>query len=190
MAKKKCEYEPCPKERVVRKWCRTHYQQQWRGEELRMPPSANTPDPSKPGRPALVQGDCGVQGCPNDVRSKGLCSKHATISGRFHINADELPGLYEQGCQNPGCPRTSDVLDIDHDHACCPDSSSVCGECIRGVLCRSCNLQLGRLESLEERPEQTAGLEQYRRQERPRLRPFEYRYRVKNPVKNSRYRKS
>lgn len=43
---------------------------------------------------------------------------------------------------------------VDHDHACCPGYRS-CGKCIRGILCRSCNIILGhakddslRLESL------------------------------------------
>ncbi|MBT2484757.1 MULTISPECIES: endonuclease domain-containing protein [unclassified Microbacterium] len=31
---------------------------------------------------------------------------------------------------------------IDHDHACCPVSPA-CGQCVRGVLCTSCNMGLG-----------------------------------------------
>ena len=58
--------------------------------------------------------------------------------------------LLQQGgkCGNPGCARTapggpaSRNWHIDHDHTCCPGEYS-CGKCIRGLLCRSCNVGLG-----------------------------------------------
>jgi len=34
-----------------------------------------------------------------------------------------------------------DNLRIDHDHDCCPDHS--CGNCVRGIICHLCNLNLG-----------------------------------------------
>lgn len=34
------------------------------------------------------------------------------------------------------------LLVVDHDHNCCPEGRS-CGKCIRGLLCRSCNVGLG-----------------------------------------------
>ena len=36
-------------------------------------------------------------------------------------------------------------LGVDHDHACCPGQRS-CGECVRGLLCDSCNSGIGRLK--------------------------------------------
>lgn len=39
------------------------------------------------------------------------------------------------------CGATEDLV-VDHDHACCPGQRG-CSNCVRGRLCRSCNLALG-----------------------------------------------
>jgi hypothetical protein len=44
------------------------------------------------------------------------------------------------GTTEPG--GTSKKFHIDHDHSCC-EGSRLCGECIRGLLCNSCNLGIG-----------------------------------------------
>lgn len=38
-------------------------------------------------------------------------------------------------------------LAIDHDHKCCKGLTT-CGKCVRGLLCRSCNTTLGRIEEV------------------------------------------
>lgn len=50
--------------------------------------------------------------------------------------------------QGGGCAICGEVkkLCVDHDHACCPAGGS-CGKCVRGLLCYSCNLALGKLEN-------------------------------------------
>jgi hypothetical protein len=41
---------------------------------------------------------------------------------------------------------------IDHNHACCPPSmpSSCCGKCVPGLLCLTCNVALGYIETNSE----------------------------------------
>jgi hypothetical protein len=41
--------------------------------------------------------------------------------------------------------RKTKALSVDHDHRCCPGPSS-CGQCVRGLLCWSCNTLIGKIE--------------------------------------------
>lgn len=48
------------------------------------------------------------------------------------------------------CGLETDDLVLDHDHACC-GGRKACGKCVRGFLCRPCNLALGYVNDSIER---------------------------------------
>lgn len=56
--------------------------------------------------------------------------------------ADLLNGAECEICGSPN------DLALDHDHACCAGNYS-CGDCLRGVLCRSCNVSLAYLGKVD-----------------------------------------
>lgn len=62
---------------------------------------------------------------------------------KHNIGQQEYEAMIRNGCMV--CGNDEDLC-IDHDHACCPGRFS-CGECVRGVLCKSCNAAEGFLRS-------------------------------------------
>jgi hypothetical protein len=71
------------------------------------------------------------------------------------VDFDELLAGQGGGCaicggQPSGKGKAGSRLHVDHDHRCCPGVGS-CGECIRGLLCGSCNTMLGLAGEMAER---------------------------------------
>ena len=75
------------------------------------------------------------------------------IKKRYGLSLKDLNIMYETqggGCAicNKNIPNPTKegskrfITSIDHNHACCPTENS-CGFCVRGLLCRDCNLMIG-----------------------------------------------
>lgn len=79
-------------------------------------------------------------------RTALLSSVSPITVGKHNLSHDDYNALFnwcEGKCQLCGYTET---LQIDHDHKHCPPSKSrqwSCGRCIRGLLCRNCNLLVG-----------------------------------------------
>lgn len=77
----------------------------------------------------------------------------------YNITPDEYERILDvQGGRCAICVRASGVrkkLSVDHDHACC-DGSTSCGNCVRGLLCSTCNKMLGHLRDDPEAFERAA----------------------------------
>jgi hypothetical protein len=66
------------------------------------------------------------------------------VRHRHGLSPEQVASLMEAA---GGCCEIcgdSEALCIDHDHACCPGKRS-CGQCVRGFLCRRCNVGIGML---------------------------------------------
>lgn len=64
---------------------------------------------------------------------------------RYGLPPGTVLKIFQQ--QEYKCAICSDPIDnsaqVDHDHACCAKGAYACGHCVRGVLCKSCNMLLG-----------------------------------------------
>jgi|SRR5690606_4909489 len=77
---------------------------------------------------------------------KGRLKRKANVVRRtYGVTLEYIDELATLGCNSCGTPVSGFNLNVDHDHACCPGEKA-CGNCVRGVLCRKCNLALGFLD--------------------------------------------
>lgn len=75
-----------------------------------------------------------------------LCTRASNIRHLYGLTLEQWQQMWDE--QTGDCAICLDPLvegkdvHVDHDHECCPGSQS-CGKCVRGLLCRGCNIMLG-----------------------------------------------
>lgn len=85
-----------------------------------------------------------------------LMYAYRAIRRKYNITREQYDALLEkQGgrcaiCRTDKPGNRSLLLNVDHDHACCPGGKS-CGKCVRGLLCAYCNVGLGAFRDDAER---------------------------------------
>ena len=70
------------------------------------------------------------------------------LKTEYHISVEKYDSLLAQ--HNYTCPICTKTFlkkgfVVDHDHSCCPGIRS-CGKCVRGIVCRGCNVKLGAID--------------------------------------------
>jgi len=87
--------------------------------------------------------------CSVNAKAKGVANrkthtnKQANLIRRYNMTLLEFEEMVKsQDGKCAICKRTTEKFVVDHDHACC-DGEISCGDCVRGLLCNSCNTMLG-----------------------------------------------
>jgi hypothetical protein len=169
-----CKVAGCeaPVQVKKRQLCKKHYHSAWRGGKLE---SVNiwrhtvisylegdligTCTECGPGVRVFIRN--GRANCWRSARQSSTSQRH----GLSRQALDDAVAAIENRCEICQVPFDDDrPYCVDHDHSCCPGSES-CGKCIRGFLCRKCNVGVGMLDDDADRVEKAA---QYLRRARPR----------------------
>ena len=86
-----------------------------------------------------------VDGLKGDCRE---ACKWKGIKHRYGLSELDFKNKYEQQKGLCAICLDKEATHIDHDHKCCSGSArKTCGECVRDILCRQCNVKLHSLEN-------------------------------------------
>jgi hypothetical protein len=155
----RCNFGDCDKPATGRGLCTGHYQQWKRREELRplRPRRGTNVYKEMVARGVLVCVACGNEHPLEEFSPAGKgtrrayckpCNARIVRLRKYGITFDQLKELEEfQGYACAICgsrqatsgSRGPAAWHIDHDHNCCGTYERACGECVRGLLCESCN---------------------------------------------------
>lgn len=76
--------------------------------------------------------------------------RHRMLRARYGLTPDAYQQILDKQngvcvlCAKPADPNRP-PLHVDHDHKCCPGRTT-CGQCVRGLLCATCNTALGTVD--------------------------------------------
>jgi Recombination endonuclease VII len=86
---------------------------------------------------------------PESAESRKKSNRKYRISsyGLTQEHFDRLLDTQQHTCGMCHEPfEEGQLIHVDHDHACCRGKNRSCGECVRGLLCHTCNIALGHIE--------------------------------------------
>lgn len=166
-----CKISSCERSVLAKGLCRSHYDQERRGNEPGSIRSYGIPKVcsidgcandsfakgycrnhydqiTKTGKIRVLNEFCWVEGCGN-AAPNDLCVKHRTYRSRLKATTEFIVELFSsQQCSI--CGNEDRRLDVDHDHQCCAGRAGTvgavpigCMNCVRGLICTNCNKALG-----------------------------------------------
>lgn len=83
-------------------------------------------------------------------KDRGHYGRTYHLEQKYRMTLEQWEALLEsQGGRCAICGISKEALvgqfEVDHDHSCCPGLYT-CGECVRGLICKSCNMGLGKFK--------------------------------------------
>jgi len=159
-----CRSEVCDREAWRVGLCATHYSRHRRGGDIDTPIRikrnvVGVLERSEEGQKLCTK--CARWKAPehyntNKAKADGLnpyckaCHRLDRLRLTYGISASQYHALVEkQGNACAICKISAEDFGnewaVDHDHTCCPGEKA-CGECVRGLLCRNCNIAIGFLK--------------------------------------------